>query len=86
MPKYTKNGLNLVNNIDVLWDILCKAGRDPEIRSLILILNTLDKCYESGFRHLVRILKYYLQKEKVKLCKIKFLLMCRPYNQIIFKF
>ena len=86
MPEYTKNRLNLVNNIDVLWDILGEAGQDLEIESLILVLNALDECYKSGFWHLVRILKYNLQKEKDKLCKIKFLLMSRLYNQIMSKF
>ena len=86
MPEYSKNGLSLVNNVNVLWDLLCKAGRDPEIGPLILVLDALDKCYESGFQHLIRMLKYDLQKEKGKLGKMKFLLTSRPYSQITSEF
>ena len=82
MPEYIKNGLNLVDNVDLLWDILCKAGRDPETRPLILVLDALYECYELGLQHLVRMLTCHLQKEKGELGKMKFLFISRPYHQI----
>ena len=86
MPEYSKNGHGLVKNVSVLWDILCRAGRDPESEPLIFVLDALDECHESDFRDLVRMLRPYLQKEKEGLSRVKFLLTSRPYEQITSEF
>ena len=84
--EYSKNGPNLVNNVDILWDILYKVGKDLEAGPLIFVLDALDEYYESNFRDLVRMLKDHLQKGKSDLGKMKFLLTSRPYNQITSEF
>ena len=86
MPEYSRNGRHLVNNVDLLWDILCKAGKNLATGPSIFVLDALDECYESSFRDLVRMLKDYLQKGKRDPGKIKFLLTSRPYNQITSEF
>ena len=86
LSEYIKNGPGLVNNVNVLWDILCKAGRDPEMGPVIFVLDALDECHEPDFRNLVRMLKPQLQKEEDGFSKMKFLLTSRPYDQITSEF
>ena len=86
MPKYFKNGPGLINNVNVFWNILCRAGRDLELRSLIFVLDTLDKCHELNYRVLICMLRLYLRKKKKEFNRIKFLLINRPYKQITSEF
>ncbi|KAL9083770.1 MAG: hypothetical protein Q9165_008380 [Trypethelium subeluteriae] len=86
MPGYTKNGSNLVDVTDELCDVLYKAGHAPETGQVVFVLDALDECKASDFGDLARTLKRQLKTEEGSSSKVKFLLTCRPYEQIKYEF
>ena len=86
LPEEAKNGPKLVDNITVLWSILCEAARDPETGPVIFVLDALDECHKSEYQDLILMLKSDLHKQKDKPEMTKYLLTSRPYELIMSDF
>jgi hypothetical protein len=86
MPEYSKNGSELSKVTTSLWSILEEASIDPEAGPVICVLDALDECAESDFRDLVSMLKRQFHKQNTHFGKVKFLLTCRPYGNIVSEF
>jgi hypothetical protein len=86
MPEYSKNGSELSKVTTSLWSILEKASIDPEAGPVIFVLDALDECAESDFRDLVSMLKRQFHEQNTQFGKVKFLLTCRPYGDIVSEF
>jgi hypothetical protein len=86
MPEYSKNGSELPKVTTSLWSILEKASIDPEAGHVIFVLDALDECAESDFRDLVSMLKRQFHEQNTQFGKVKFLLTCRPYGNIVSEF
>ncbi|KEY74727.1 hypothetical protein S7711_05474 [Stachybotrys chartarum IBT 7711] len=85
MAEYSKNGANLPNVTASLQSILENVGKDPETGSVIMVIDALDECREPDLRDLILMLKN-LFKASGRLCRVKFLLTSRPYEQIMSRF
>ncbi|GKU11969.1 unnamed protein product [Fusarium langsethiae] len=83
MPQFRKDGKGLVNCTKSLWEILQNATRDSQAGPVIMVLDALDECATSEFMVLMQKLKEFHSNQ---LGKVKFLLTCRPYHQILFEF
>ncbi|EHK44750.1 hypothetical protein TRIATDRAFT_220486 [Trichoderma atroviride IMI 206040] len=86
MPQFYKNGQNLINSTDSLWKIIQGAIKDPEAGPIIIVLDALDECAESEFEDLMRNIKSQFHSDSLSPGKLKYLLLCRPYEQIICNF
>ncbi|KAI5460980.1 hypothetical protein BGZ63DRAFT_455093 [Mariannaea sp. PMI_226] len=86
MPQFQKDGQGLINSTKSLWKILHKATKDPKAGSVIMVLDALDECVESEFADLIRNVESQFSINNPSHGKLKYLLTCRPYNQIISKF
>ncbi|KAL6896315.1 nucleoside phosphorylase domain-containing protein [Trichoderma evansii] len=84
IPQFRKNGGNLINSTKSLWDILQSIIKDAEAGSTILVLDALDECDESELTDLIRKLESQFHSHQSS--KLKLLLTCRPYRQIVSKF
>ncbi|KAK4077918.1 uncharacterized protein Triagg1_3612 [Trichoderma aggressivum f. europaeum] len=87
-PHFDKEGQDLINSTQSLWNILQKATRDPEAGSTIMVLDALDECAEPEFADLVRNMESQFQSDYLSSSKnkLKYLLTCRPYEQITSQF
>jgi ankyrin repeat protein len=86
MPEYSKNGQGLINTTVSLWDILEKAGQDPQAGPVIIVLDALDECAPSDLRDLVQKLRIRFHKDKQGNGSIKYILTSRPYSHILSEF
>ncbi|RYC78851.1 hypothetical protein BFJ63_vAg18276 [Fusarium oxysporum f. sp. narcissi] len=86
MPQFRKDGQGLINSTESLWKILRNAIKDPQTGPIIMVLDALDECAESEFVDLVRNVENQFRNDHLGYSKLKYLLTCRPYNQIVSKF
>lgn len=87
IPQYRTNGRGLINSTESLWNILHYAIMDPSnTESIVIVLDALDECAESGFIDLVRNIKRQFSDNQMGYSKLKYLLTCRPYGRIVSKF
>ncbi|KAK3306056.1 uncharacterized protein B0T15DRAFT_417141, partial [Chaetomium strumarium] len=86
MPDYSEYGERLIRSTSSLWEILEKAGQDPQTGHLILVLDALDECRVEDFRDLVRTLKRLFHRDRQGHSKMKCLLTSRPYAHIVSDF
>ncbi|EHK18147.1 uncharacterized protein TRIVIDRAFT_159440 [Trichoderma virens Gv29-8] len=88
MQSFRNNGENLITHTDSLWTILQDVTRDPEAGSIIIVLDALDECAESEFMDLMRNIESQFNGNQLSgtKSKLKYLLTCRPYEQIITQF
>ena len=86
LPEYSKNGENLKNITTSLWDILEKAGQDPQAGPVIIVLDALDECAESELQDLTWRLTRLFHRDRWGCRKIKCLLTSRPYERIVSEF
>lgn len=86
IPQFQQNGQNLIRSTESLWKILQGAIKDPEAGPIIIVLDALDECAESEFRDLVRNIKSQFRSDYLSPGKLKYLLLCRPYEQVICNF
>lgn len=84
MQQFRKNGNHLINSTKSLWDILKGILEDPKAGFLILVLDALDECDELELTGFIRRLESQFRSHHPS--KLKLLLTCRPYKQIISKF
>ncbi|KAF5658278.1 ankyrin repeat domain-containing protein [Fusarium denticulatum] len=86
MPQFRKDGQGLINSTESLWKILRNATKDPQAGPVIMVLDALDECAESEFTDLMRNIENQFRSDQSGHGKLKYLLTCRPYHQILSKF
>ncbi|KAF5694443.1 ankyrin repeat domain-containing protein [Fusarium denticulatum] len=86
MPQFRKDGQGLINSTESLWKILRSATKDPQAGSVVLVIDALDECAESEFADLMRNVESQFRSDQSGYGKLKYLLTCRPYDQILSKF
>lgn len=87
IQEYRINGKGLINSTGSLWKILYSAITDTaNSGSTIIVLDALDECAESEFEDLVRNVKRQFSDNQIGNSRLKYLLTCRPYEQIMSKF
>ncbi|KAL7921513.1 hypothetical protein ACQKWADRAFT_295261 [Trichoderma austrokoningii] len=85
MPQFNKDGQGLSKSTTSLWKILRDATTDPNAGPITIVLDALDECADSEFLDLIRNVKTQFHHG----CpgnEIKYLLTCRPYEQITSQF
>ncbi|KAH6960053.1 hypothetical protein BKA56DRAFT_647910 [Ilyonectria sp. MPI-CAGE-AT-0026] len=86
MLQFRKDGQGLINSTQSLWEVLRKAIKDPQAGPVIMVLDALDECAESEFADLMRNVESQFRSDHLGHGKLKYLLTCRPYDQIVSKF
>ncbi|KAF4335972.1 ankyrin repeat-containing protein, partial [Fusarium beomiforme] len=86
MPQFRKDGQGLINSTESLWKILRNATKDSQAGPVIMVLDALDECAESEFADLMRNVESQFRSDQLGYGKLKYLLTCRPYDQILSKF
>ncbi|KAH7186845.1 hypothetical protein DER44DRAFT_801796 [Fusarium oxysporum] len=86
MPQFSKDGQGLINSTESLWKILRNAIKDPQAGPVIMVLDALDECAESEFADLTRNIENQFRSGQSVYGRLKYLLTCRPYDQIVSKF
>ncbi|KAJ1328888.1 ankyrin repeat domain-containing protein 50 [Microdochium nivale] len=81
-----KDGDGLINSTESLWMVLRNAIRDPQAGPVIMVLDALDECAESDFADLVWNVESQFRSGQPGYGKLKYLLTCRPYDQVVSKF
>ncbi|KAH7115551.1 hypothetical protein EDB81DRAFT_919247, partial [Dactylonectria macrodidyma] len=86
LPQFRKDGQGLINSTESLWKILRNATKDPQAGPVIMVLDALDECAESEFADLMRNVRSQSRGDQLGHGKLKYLLTCRPYEQIVSEF
>ncbi|WKT54227.1 hypothetical protein QSH57_004811 [Fusarium oxysporum f. sp. vasinfectum] len=86
MAQFRKDGQGLINSTESLWKVLRNAIKDPQAGPVIIVLDALDECAESEFTDLMRNVESQFRSDQLGYGKLKYLLTCRPYDQIVSKF
>ncbi|KPA41268.1 hypothetical protein FLAG1_05828 [Fusarium langsethiae] len=86
MSRFRMNGQGLINSTDSLWEILQSAVQDPRASSIIIVLDALDECADSEFLDLMRNVRRQFHRRNSGYGKLRYLLTCRPYDQILSRF
>ncbi|KAK0761661.1 LOW QUALITY PROTEIN: hypothetical protein N5P37_005643 [Trichoderma harzianum] len=88
MPQFRTDGAGLISSTGSLWKILRNAITDPQAGPIIIVLDALDECAESEFADLMRNVESQFRSDHLSISKskLKYLLTCRPYEQITSKF
>ncbi|KAL7903775.1 hypothetical protein GGI35DRAFT_291694 [Trichoderma velutinum] len=86
MPQFRADGQGLIKSTDSLWKILRGAIKDAEAGPILIVLDALDECDESEFADLMRNMEIQFRSNYLGPSKLKYLLTCRPYEQITSKF
>lgn len=84
IPQYDKNGDSLTKATNILWELLQSVIKDPEAGPIVIALDALDECGESELKSLIKNLESLFHSHQSS--KLKVLLTCRPYQQIMSKF
>ncbi|KAM0510858.1 hypothetical protein ACHAPE_010484, partial [Trichoderma viride] len=85
MQQFDNDGQGLAKSTASLWKILRDATEDPEAGSVIMVLDALDECAELEFEDLMRNVESQFRDGHLG-SKLKYLLTCRPYEQITSQF
>ncbi|KAJ4175725.1 Ankyrin repeat A protein 2 [Fusarium falciforme] len=86
MAQFREDGQGLINSAQSLWKVLRHAVKDPQAGAVIIVLDALDECAESEFPDLMRNIEGQFRRDYLGPGKLKYLLTCRPYDQILSKF
>ncbi|KAH6973905.1 hypothetical protein EDB80DRAFT_347304 [Ilyonectria destructans] len=86
MIQFREDGQGLINSTESLWKVLRNAIRDPQAGPTIMVLDALDECAESEFADLMRNMESQFRSDHLGHGKLKYLLTCRPYDQVVSKF
>jgi hypothetical protein len=81
---YAANGDELLESFPQLWNILISAAADPTAGQIVVILDALDECLESGRNQIIDALSafYGHSTSDSNLSLLKFLVTSRPYFDI----
>ncbi|KAK0762687.1 hypothetical protein N5P37_005505 [Trichoderma harzianum] len=69
-----------------LWEVLRNAVNDIQTGPIIIVLDALDKCLASEFENLMKHIEIQFSETHQVQGKLKYLLTCRPYDQIVSRF
>ncbi|KAK5991264.1 Ankyrin repeat domain-containing protein 50 [Cladobotryum mycophilum] len=86
MTQFKRDGQGLVHSTNSLWEVLQNAINDPEAGPVIVVLDALDECAESELAGLMQNMQSQFRGDRLGPAKLKYLLTCRPYEQIVSKF
>ncbi|KAM0425178.1 hypothetical protein ACHAPT_009495 [Fusarium lateritium] len=86
MARFRKDGQGLISSTQSLWEVLRNAVKDPRAGPVIMVLDALDECAELEFADLVRNVESQFCGDYSGHGKLKYLLTCRPYDQIVSEF
>lgn len=86
MAKFRINGTGLINSTESLWEVLRNVINDTQAGSIIIVLDALDECLESEFENLMKNIDIQFSETHSVQGKLKYLLTCRPYDQIVSRF
>jgi hypothetical protein len=86
IPQFEKNGHSLIGSTESLWRIFIDSIKDPGAGSVIIVLDALDECAASEFQNLMQNIKGQFYDGSSSPDKLRYLLLCRPYEQIISNF
>ncbi|KAH7174197.1 uncharacterized protein B0J16DRAFT_180488 [Fusarium flagelliforme] len=86
LPQFRKDGQGLIHSTESLWKIFQNSIKDSRTGSVIVVLDALDECAESEFADLMRNVEKQFRRDLAGYGKLKYLLTCRPYNQILSEF
>ncbi|TVY36127.1 Vegetative incompatibility protein [Lachnellula occidentalis] len=81
---HDQNGAELVENLDLLWNLLITASADPHAGKVVCILDALDECRKSDLKDLLqKMCPFYDQRPgSSEGFSLKFLLTSRPLEYI----
>lgn len=85
MPQFNSEGVNISQATAPLWEILRAATGDPEAGHVIIVLDALDECTELEVADFIRNVGTQFGDGHPG-SKLKYLLTCRPYEQITSQF
>ncbi|KAF4763491.1 hypothetical protein HAV15_000099 [Penicillium sp. str.  len=86
MEEFRNNGQDLINSTKSLWKIMRKTVDDPRAGSIIIVLDAIDECVDSGFEDLIRNMDIQFRGNRSGPNILKYLLTSRPYERIISQF
>ncbi|KAM0548071.1 hypothetical protein ACHAPJ_010129 [Fusarium lateritium] len=86
MKAFRRDGRGLTRSTSSLWQIVRDAMEDHQTGSVIFILDALDECAEYEFQNLIENVESQYRDNKAGSGKLKYLMTCRPYHQILSKF
>ncbi|EWZ97076.1 hypothetical protein FOWG_04277 [Fusarium oxysporum f. sp. lycopersici MN25] len=83
MESYKKNGPKLIYATSRLWEIFLNAANDPSAGAVTVVLDALDECAETELQDLMRKIDRHFSGRGSNGSKLKFIMTCRPYYQIL---
>ncbi|QYS97701.1 Serine/threonine-protein phosphatase 6 regulatory ankyrin repeat subunit B [Trichoderma simmonsii] len=86
MAKFRTDGKGLINSTESLWEVLRNAVNDIQTGPIIIVLDALDECIASEFENLMKHIEIQFSETNLVQGKLKYLLTCRPYDQIVSRF
>ncbi|KAF3073507.1 Ankyrin-3 [Trichoderma lentiforme] len=86
MAKFRIEKNNLINSTQSLWEVLRNAVSDMQAGPIIIVLDALDECLGSDFQNLIKNIEIQFSGTHIVQSKLKCLLTCRPYEQIVSRF
>ncbi|KAL6838127.1 hypothetical protein V8C40DRAFT_279665 [Trichoderma camerunense] len=86
MAKFRTDGNGLINSTESLWEVLRNVINDMQAGPIIIVLDALDECLESDFQNLIKHIEIQFSETHIAQGKLKCLLTCRPYEQIVSRF
>ncbi|KAJ0417674.1 ankyrin repeat-containing domain protein [Aspergillus carlsbadensis] len=84
--RYNQDGQGLTKSTSSLWEVFSDAVSDARAGSVIIVLDALDECAESELPDLVHNLEEQFSEDRFGEARLKYLLTCRPYEQIVSRF
>ncbi|KAL7904840.1 purine and uridine phosphorylase [Trichoderma velutinum] len=86
VAKFRIDGKGLIDSTESLWEVLRNAVNDIQTGPIIIVLDALDECLESELANLMKNIEAQFSETYLPQGKLKYLLTCRPYDQIVSRF
>lgn len=86
LPQFEADGESLRNSTASLWKVFEASIKDPQAGSIIIVLDALDECTEGDLKTLVSNIEGGVSCGQNASSRLKWLLTCRPYDQIMSRF
>ncbi|KLO80962.1 Uncharacterized protein LW93_9210 [Fusarium fujikuroi] len=83
MEIYEKNGKKIIYATSLLWKIFFNVTSHPSAGPVTVVLDALDECAETELQGLMRMIDHYFSGRRPNGSKLKFIMTCRPYYQIL---
>lgn len=86
VEQFRENGNGFIYSKRSLWTILQNSANDPQAGDIVFVLDALDECHELEFNDLMQHLQEKSSNYQSRHWGVRYLLTCRPYEQIVSKF